>query len=345
MFGKSFLSVMIVTSAFTLIWGQAPEANKEKDKAPKAFAFSFDGGGSYLGVQTKEVNKDNFSQLGLREVRGVAVEKVMENSPAAAAGIQAGDVIVRFNGEEITSSRKLTRLVGEVDPDHQAKVTVMRGGKEREFTATLEKRPTPKFENGTFEWSGPMGKMEIPDLKDLPELKDLPQGEFPKVFSVPNGEGKVFSFHTGGRQIGIGVTSLSKQLAAHFGVDAGVMISEVREGSPAEKAGLKAGDIIVDADGTAVKTNMDLVRTINGKKEGSVTLTIVRNGARQTISVTPEEAKDGNVYFQGDGEDGFAPLPAVPVAPGKLNLVRPAIPSTPVAAPAPYVVAAPRRVI
>ena len=344
MFGKSFLSVMIVTSAFTLIFGQAPEAKKETDKAPQAFAFTFDGGGSYLGVQTREVNRENFSQFGLRDVRGVAVEKVMENSPAAAAGIQTGDVIVRFNGEEVTSARKLTRLVGDVDPDHQAKVTVLRGGKEREFTATLGKRATPAFENGMFEWSTPMGKLEMPDLKNLPELKDLPQGEFPRSFKVPNGEGKVFGFHTGGRQIGIGVTPLGKQLAAHFGVESGVLISEVREGSPAEKAGLKAGDIIVEADGAAVKGNMDLIRAVNAKKDGDVILTIVRNGGRQTITVTPEAAKDGNMFFQGDGEDGLT-LPVAPAAPGTFRVVRPAIPSTPVAAPAPMIYAHPGRVI
>ena len=100
MFNKSFISVLIVTSAFTLIFGQTPEAKKDKDKLPQAFAWSFDGDGAYLGVQTQEVSKENFAKFGLRDVRGVAVEKVLENSPAAAAGIRDGDVIVRFNGED-----------------------------------------------------------------------------------------------------------------------------------------------------------------------------------------------------------------------------------------------------
>ena len=108
MFSKSFMSVMIVTSAFTLIFGQTPETKKEKDATPHAFAWSFDGEGSYLGIEMQEINKENFAKFGLRDVRGVAVAKVVENSPAAAAGIKEGDVIVRFNGEEIASSRKLT---------------------------------------------------------------------------------------------------------------------------------------------------------------------------------------------------------------------------------------------
>jgi hypothetical protein len=110
MFPKSFVSILIVTSSFILAIGQTPEAKQEKDKAAAArtFAFAFDGDGGYLGVQATEVSKDNFAKYGLRDVRGVAVEKVVEDSPAASAGIKEGDVILRLNGEEITSTRKLS---------------------------------------------------------------------------------------------------------------------------------------------------------------------------------------------------------------------------------------------
>jgi serine protease Do len=340
MFGKSFLSVMIVTTAFTLVFGQTPEAKKELEKAAKTFAFTFEGGGSYLGVQTQEINNDNFAKYGLREVRGVAVEKVIENSPAAAAGLQNGDVIVRFNGDEVTSTRKLTRLVSEVDPDHQARLMVLRDGKEKEFTATLAKRPMPKFENGSFD----LGSMQFPDMKNLPDFKNLPEGEMPRIFNSPDGEGKVFTFHSGSRQIGVAATSLTKQLASHFGVEGGVMISEVREGSPAEKAGLKAGDIIVEVGGNLVKGNGDLVRAINDKKEGDVTLTIVRSGNRQSITITPEAAKDGNFIFRGDGEDGIM-APAMPATPGNFRVVRPVAPAFPASAPSRRIMLRPSRVI
>ena len=334
MFNRSFISVLIVTSAFTLVFGQTPESKKEKEKAVQSFAFAFDGDGGYLGVQTQEVNKDNFAKFGLKDVRGVAVEKVLENSPAAAAGIQNGDVIVRFNSEEITSTRKLSRLVSEVAPDHQVKLTIARGGSEQVINATIGKRSMPRFEGGNFNFSapGPMGNLngykELLKLKDLPQMKDFPKGE-----------GQNFVWRVGeGRQIGIGVTALSKQLAEHFGVESGVMISEVRENSPASKAGLKAGDIIVDIDGKAVKGDFDLIRAINGKKEGDVTLTIVRDGKRQTISVTPEASKDSGFMFKTDGEDD------VPATPGQMRLIRPATP-TPMVAPAPVTIVRSGRII
>lgn len=108
-----------------------------------------------------------------------------------------------------------------------------------------------------------------------------------------------------GRVIGVGVTTLTKQLAEHFGVANGVMINNVRENSPAAKAGLKAGDIITECEGKSVKREMDLVRSINEKKEGDVTLTFVRNGNRQTITVTPEKSKESGFLFEtGDDPDG-----------------------------------------
>lgn len=296
MFRDLLSSILIVTSSFMIAIGQTPEAKKEKELA-RSFAFTFEGDGAYLGVQTQEVNKENFAKFGLPSVRGVAVEKVVENSPAAAAGLKDGDVIVRFNGEEVTGARKLTRLISEVDPDHQAKITILRNGREQDVTATMGKRPASKFADGNFMLRTPMPNM-------------IPRGELlPRVFGVPGGEGQTFTWRAGeGRVIGIGVTPLTKQLAAHYGVENGVLIDRVNENSPAAKAGLKAGDIITEVDGKAVKGDLDIIKAVNAKKEGDVTLTIVRNGSRQTVTVTPEKSKDSGFVFETDDSDnGFTP--------------------------------------
>lgn len=318
MFTKLFSSVLIVTSSFVLAIGQTPEAKKDAERAAQTWAFAVEGHGGYLGVQTMDVTQDNFTKFGLSAVRGVAVEKVMEGSPAAAAGLQANDVIVRINNDDVTSTRKLTRLVSEIAPDHQAVIAVLRDGREQQLTATIGKRPTPKFGDGNFSFSIPewKGRIEMPELKGLEEeLKNLPK-DGPQVFGVPGGEGKAYVWRSGeGRMIGIGITPLTKQLADHFKVDNGVMINSVREDSPAAKAGLKAGDIIVELDGKAVKNELDLIRGINEKKDGDVQVTLVRDGRRQTISVTPEKSKGAGFVFRNDDEDGVMPaLPSIPMA-------------------------------
>jgi serine protease Do len=350
MIRKSLAFFLLGIAAGTAVYAQQTPA-PQKDDSPNAFAWSFNGDSGYLGVQTREITKENYSKFGLREVRGVAVEKVMEKSPAEAAGIQVGDVIVKFNGEDVTGARKLTRLIGEVDPDHQARLTVVRGGSERDITVTVGKRPMPEFANGNFQfnmpdlqgqWQGLPDLKNMPELKDMPDFKNLPKGEF-KAFELPNGNGKSFVWSSGqGRQIGVGVVPMSKQLAEHFRVDGGLMIDEVRENSAAAKAGLKAGDIIVEANGTAVKNQIDLIRIINEKKEGDVQLTIVRDGNRQTISVTPEAAKDGNFFFQSDDNGG---IDLTPEAPPLLQRYKMAQPGTPAPPTAPMRLMFPGRII
>ncbi len=313
---------------------QNPLPQKERIPLTQGFEIFEDGGGSYLGVQTQEVTKENFSKLGLSSVRGVAIEKVMDDSPAKQAGLQDGDVIVRFNGEEVSSYRKLTRLIGETDPDHQAKITVIRGGSEKEVTVTMGKRQTPKFEMGKF------GAV-MPRIQSIPKMPDgdvfertitVPDGEKGDVF-VWSGDGKDGNFVFGStRQIGVGVSSLTKQLGDYFGVSdgKGILINNVNENSPAAKAGLKAGDVIVEVEGKAVSNTMDLIRGISEKKEGDVTLTILRNRNRQTVKVTPEKMKESETPFKVFGTPGAsvqmrtAPqvrmgTPAVKVAPARVK--------------------------
>lgn len=291
---------------------QAPEQKTEKQGAVRAMAFSFDSDGGYLGVRTEEISKDNFSKFGLGSVRGVAVESVVDGSPAQAAGLQKGDVIIRVNGDEITSGRKLSRLIGEISPDHPARITILRNGSEREITATLGKRPGA----GSLELFGPAGRMELPGFGGLPELDRLPRME------VRPGEPAVRVFGSR-RQIGVSLTPLTEQLADHYGVESGALISSVRENSPAAKAGLKAGDVIAEVDGKPVKSDVDLVRAITEKRDGSLTLAIVRDRSRQSVSVTPEEVKGVfNDLFE------FTP-PDAPNAPETFRMTAPPVPAAP----------------
>lgn len=311
MIRKLSVFILLTISASAVVFAQQPPEPNQKNE--KVFSFVF-GGGSYLGVQTQEISRENFAKYGLSEVRGVAVEKVVENSPAAKAGIQNGDVIIKFNGDEVTGTRKLTRLISEVAPDHQARITILRNGAEREFSITMGKREMPEFEeNGVI-------------LQGFPQMSEIPLPRVPLSPNAPlppmDNDGNVLIFRSGeSRQIGISVTRLTNQLAENFGISGGkgLLIENVRENSPAAKAGLKTGDVIVEADGKEVKNSLELIRALNVKKEGDVNLTIVRDKNRQTISVTPETVKS-NFMPMFERREGFFPQ-------GNLKLATPSVPS------------------
>jgi membrane-associated protease RseP (regulator of RpoE activity) len=169
---RQLSAFIFIASVSCAAYAQTPPAPKKSDESrvPQVFSQTISSGGGYLGVQMNEVTKDNFAGFGLRQVRGAAIEKVLDNSPAAQAGLQTGDVIVRFNGTEVTSVRQLTRLISEVAPDHQAKITISRNGSEREITATMGKRDMPQmFQTGTFK-----DLSDFPNIREFPELSKIP---------------------------------------------------------------------------------------------------------------------------------------------------------------------------
>ena len=96
-------------------------------------------------------------------------------------------------------------------------------------------------------------------------------------------------------------------MAGYFGVPGkgGVLITSVRENSPAAKAGLKAGDVITEVDGKAINGLEDLLRAINSKEEGEINLTIVRDKEQRAIQVTPERSKWPGIEMAPDFQ--FAP--------------------------------------
>ncbi|MCY7374462.1 MAG: PDZ domain-containing protein [Pyrinomonadaceae bacterium] len=305
MLNKFFAFTIFAAVVGTANAQTAPTAPTERTVQRMTFGVPFET--SYLGVQTEDISKENFSKYGLSTVRGVGVDKVVENSPAAKGGLQNGDVILKFEGEEVSSVRKLTRLIAEIAPDHTAKLTVLRDGSEREISVTLGKRDLPQFQTGNFRVEN------LPNLSALPRLpRTMPTVPLPPM---TGGDSNVFIFRTGAnRQIGVGVTPLTKQLGDYFGVaeGRGLLVNNVRENSPAAKAGLQAGDVIVEIEGKEVKSMPDLLRAISEKNEGIVSLTFIRDKNRQTINVTPEAAKEEKMKpeeFQRFFDDAPTPIP------------------------------------
>ena len=276
-------------------------------------------GGTFLGVHAEDVTKENMSRYGMRDVRGVGVSEIMKDSPAEKAGLRKDDVILSFNGESVTSARKLHRLVSESSADQNVRLTISRGGSEQEVTATLSKR------QGT-------GMLNAKIREDIKQRMELFKKEMPKIKS---GDG-TWVFNTGSyRRIGIATQTLTKQLADYFGVSEGILVTSVNDNSPAAKAGLKAGDVITAVDGEKVNSPGDISRAIGKKQDGPVTLTVVRDRNTRSVIVTPEKPPAGS---GADIRTIVVPQIDIPVIPSinirTRQIVVPSIPSADVTVPA-----------
>jgi serine protease Do len=310
----------------------AEAAQEPQQPGARSFSFFLDGG-AFLGVGTEDISKENMAHYGMREVRGVGVTEVSKDSPAEKAGLRKDDVIVRFDGESVTSVRKLSRLVNESSPDQTVHLTVIRGGTEQELTATLTKH---KMDN-VFESTFPrvLGGGDNDD-----SVRVFPNGNWPPALG--GGDGPFIWTLGSNRTIGISTQTLSKQLADYFGVkDGGALISSVHENSPASRAGLKAGDVITAIDGEKVTSPGDLTRVLNKKQSGDVSLTIVRDHNTRTVTLTPEKNSDPGVLTPGSIGRRRISIPAVEIpAIPEINvrvprIAVPAIPPIDVTVPAP----------
>jgi membrane-associated protease RseP (regulator of RpoE activity) len=268
------LSASVALSQQRRVNPPAPADPQGFEPPVSSFSFLIEGEG-FLGVNTEDINKENMGRYNLRDARGVGVTSVVKDSPAEKAGIRKDDVILRVDGDNVTSVRKLSRLISEIAPDQSVRITISRGGAEQEVTATIAKRDeSPRFE----------GRLRgFPDVfRGSPEIW--------RMEGMPSLNGLNYAFGNS-RRIGVSTIPLTKQLAAYFGIadGKGLLVTSVTEDGPAAKAGLKAGDVIVSVDGEKVEAAGDVSRVINKKKDGDVAITIVRNKSQQTIRVTPKE--------------------------------------------------------
>jgi serine protease Do len=221
-------------------------------------------GGTYLGVSLAEIDANRAKELKLKEDYGVEITRIEEGSPAEKAGVKPGDVVLEYNGQRVEGMEQFGRMVRETPPGREVKLTISRDGAPQTLTAMLGSRKDRGFP-GNFHF-------EMPDIR----IPDIPQ-----IYTT---------LRTA--RLGVEAESLGPQLAEYFGVKEGVLVRSVLENTAAQKAGIKAGDVITKVDGMPVTSPSELsgaVRSASSKK--TYTLELIRERKPQTVTVTVEEGR------------------------------------------------------
>ena len=289
----------------------APDIVIRQGAAPVTDALR--DGGPRLGVQIRDIEKDELAKLKLTSLNGVAVVEVTKDSAAERAGVKANDVIVQFDGENVRSTQQLTRLVRETVPGRTVKMALMRDGKRVEIGVTPTIPATPA--------EVPINRDDIrSDVdREMQALRDqlrqyrnerampapAPPAPLPpddsqlfRQWAFPPGTEDAWRrfgeelprsldrlLSPGGVKLGVRVQELTPELATYFGVSDGALVSSVDADTPAAKAGLKAGDVITAIDGKAVTSAAQMVERLRDKV-GEMTISVTRDKKALTLKAT-----------------------------------------------------------
>ncbi len=239
---------------------------------PEKIVVAAIGSGSFLGIGVSEIDAARAKALNLKEERGVEITRVEEDSPASRAGLKTGDVVLEYGGQAVEGTEQFVRLVRETPVGREVKISISRNGSLQTVVAKTATRKTGPQKAWLFR-SGDGSSFEMPEM----HLPDIPTGLM------------------GWRSAALGIEgeSVSSQLAQYFGVKEGVLVRSVLRGSNAEKAGLKAGDVITKVDSTTVLNARDIsgaIRSSGSKK--SVAIVLTRDHREMTINVNLDARTD-----------------------------------------------------
>jgi len=195
----------------------------------------------WLGVAIQDVNQEMADYYGIDAKKGVFVADVFKGDPADAAGIKPKDIIVEVNGQKVETTRQLTSLVAGIPVGETAKVKVLRDGQPKTLNVKIAKRDDKKV----------IARSETPEKR----------GEDP---------------------LGLRVSALTPEIAQRFNITetVGVIVTDVQSGSPAEEAGLRAGDIIKEINRQSIESVRDYTAALKKvEKNGTASLFVWRKNA------------------------------------------------------------------
>ncbi len=236
---------------------------------------------SYLGIGVAEIDSERAKALNLKEVHGVEVKSVDRDSPAAKAGLKDGDVVLEYNGQRIEGTEQFVRLVHETPIDRQVKLLVWRSGGAETVTATIGHR-TEQYSFRTGDGDDSNLTVEVGPMPPMPPMPPMAEIAPDILRSARSG------------MLGIECESLGSQLAAFFGVKEGVLVRSVAPDSAAEKAGMRAGDVIVKVDGEAVTQVHEITSLVrSARNKHTFPVVVVRDKKEVTLSVTIESGNRG----------------------------------------------------
>ncbi len=267
------------------------------------------GSQGYLGVELRDVSGDELPALKLKETRGVEVVNLDHDGPACKAGVQVHDVILQINAQPIEGEDQLRRMLRDMPAGRAVRFVISRDGQTQTLTVQMANRktvglqawerhytvPEPATKQNEY---GAIGNGFMSSATPSSAATPMPKGHRDFL-----GTTMILSSSFTGAQLEL----MGPQLAQYFGSDgeAGLLVRSVEGNSPADLAGMKAGDVVVRINLVPVANANDWTRTVHDNKGRPIPVVVLRDKHEQTLTLTPDGKKRSSVKPRFGLEDFF----------------------------------------
>jgi serine protease Do len=247
---------------------------------PDLMMYSSQG---YLGVGVKEIDSDRISALRLKDSHGAEVIMVDHDAPAGKSGLKVHDVILQLDGQPFDNPDQLLRRLRELSAGRTITLLVSRDGTPINFTVQLCDRAVLQQQAWSQHFSVP---------EPTPSGQN---GAGESFLGSSSGVGPAFlgSVIPKALYVGADVNPVRTQLADYFGVRSGtgLLVESVDDQSPAARAGLKAGDVVVKVESEQMTSRSDWLKAIRNHRGHMVQVTVMRNKQEQVLTMSAGKPK------------------------------------------------------
>jgi serine protease Do len=253
------------------------------------------GSQGYLGVELRDVSDDQLGALKLKEARGAEIVNLDHDGPACKVGMRTHDVILQMNGQVIEGEDQLRRMLREIPAGRRVTFLISRDGQTQTVSTLMADRKTVAMQAWEQHYTVPDPAPRSTDyggrgngfMTSAPPASSVTQ--MPKGHRDFLATSMLLSSSFTGAQLEL----MGPQLAQYFGAEsgAGLLVRSVDKNSPAEVAGMKAGDVVVRINSLPVGSDNDWTKTVHANKGRPIPVVVLRDKHEQTLTLTPDGKK------------------------------------------------------